>query len=37
MFKGIPVDKNGMFNYKAFVTVLKHGEVDANDTVAAAA
>ena len=35
MFKGIPVDKYGLFNYKAFVTVLKHGEMDANDPVAA--
>jgi Ca2+-binding EF-hand superfamily protein len=26
MFKGAPVDKNGMFNYREFVRVLKHGE-----------
>lgn len=26
MFKGAPVDKNGQFNYKEFVRVLKHGE-----------
>jgi Ca2+-binding EF-hand superfamily protein len=26
MFKGTPVDRNGMFNYREFVRVLKHGE-----------
>ena len=26
MFKGTPVDKDGLFNYREFVRVLKHGE-----------
>jgi Ca2+-binding EF-hand superfamily protein len=26
MYKGAPLDKNGQFNYREFVRVLKHGE-----------
>jgi hypothetical protein len=35
MFKGAP-PKDGMFDYRKFVRMLKHGEQDANEAQAAA-
>lgn len=28
MFRGAPIDSNGMFDYNAFVRLIKHGSKD---------